>query len=85
MKDYLFLYKGMTLASFSLSGKMPVLNTCFINVVRAIEQLICQHTKASDPKLSPMPKQKRIGLLQSVAPPCACWAAAFFDVVDPRR
>ena len=36
MKDYLFLYKGMTLASFSLSGKMPVLNTCFINVVRCL-------------------------------------------------
>ena len=26
----------MTLASFSLSGKMPVLNTCFINVVRCL-------------------------------------------------
>ena len=31
-----FLCKGMTLASFSLSGKMPVLNTCFINVVRCL-------------------------------------------------
>ena len=26
----------MTLASFSLSGKMPVLNTCFINIVRCL-------------------------------------------------
>ena len=26
----------MTLASFSLSGKMPVLNKCFINVVRCL-------------------------------------------------
>ena len=25
-----------------------------------IEQLICHHTKASDPKLSPMPKQKQL-------------------------
>ena len=26
----------MILASFSLSGKMPVLNTCFINIVRCL-------------------------------------------------
>ena len=48
-----------------------------------VEQLICQHTKASDPKLSPMPKQKRV--VQIVAPLCACWGAAFFDVLAPRR
>ena len=26
----------MTLASYSFSGKMPVLNTCFINVVKCL-------------------------------------------------
>ena len=47
------------------------------------EQLIWQHTKGSDPKLSQC--RNRNIIVQMVAPPCACWAAAFFDVVDPGR
>ena len=42
---------------------------------------MCQHTKASAPKLP----QCRNRSTNNSGVPCACWAAALFDVVDPRR
>ena len=42
----------MTLASFSLSGKMPVLNTCFINVVRCLTIVGAIYFKNFDEMLS---------------------------------
>ena len=59
----------MTLASFSLSGKMPVLNTCFINVVRCLTIVGAICFKNFDEMLS-RPQVDLASLRQEILAPC---------------
>ena len=45
-----------------------------------VEQLICQHRMIQNSR-----NAETESIVQILAPLCACWAAAFFDVIDPRR